>query len=287
MIYLALIMTFLAVILAFYLIYIPLKENIHRSSRESRDRINKELEEMFIFLPFENFFMVKLGLGAGVGMLGFILFSTGTAMAPFISAGLGALLGFYLPELFIAFLRRRRRKQFSEQFIDGLVMLSNGLRAGFTLQQAMELLVDEMPAPLSQEFELILREYRLGVEIDQALQNAVTRTKDEDLDLAVSAIVITRRMGGNLAEIFERIVNMVRDRKLLGGKAAALTAQGKIQALVVGALPYGFGFILFQINPDMLRLMWTTIPGFIGLVIVVILDLIGYLWVKKIADVKY
>ncbi|MCB1102130.1 MAG: type II secretion system F family protein, partial [Kiritimatiellae bacterium] len=188
---------------------------------------------------------------------------------------------------FIAFLRRRRRKQFSEQFIDGLVMLSNGLRAGFTLQQAMELLVDEMPAPLSQEFELILREYRLGVEIDQALQNAVTRTKDEDLDLAVSAIVITRRMGGNLAEIFERIVNMVRDRKLLGGKAAALTAQGKIQALVVGALPYGFGFILFQINPDMLRLMWTTIPGFIGLVIVVILDLIGYLWVKKIADVKY
>ena len=287
MIYLALIMTFLAVILAFYLIYIPLKENIHRSSRESRDRINKELEEMFIFLPFENFFMVKLGLGAGVGMLGFILFSTGTAMAPFISAGLGALLGFYLPELFIAFLRRRRRKQFSEQFIDGLVMLSNGLRAGFTLQQSMELLVDEMPAPLSQEFELILREYRLGVEIDQALQNAVTRTKDEDLDLAVSAIVITRRMGGNLAEIFERIVNMVRDRKLLGGKAAALTAQGKIQALVVGALPYGFGFILFQINPDMLRLMWTTIPGFIGLVIVVILDLIGYLWVKKIADVKY
>lgn len=287
MIYLALIMTFLAVILAFYLIYIPLKENIHRSSRESRDRINKELEEMFIFLPFENFFMVKLGLGAGVGMLGFILFSTGTAMAPFISAGIGGLLGFYLPEIFIAFLRRRRRKQFSEQFIDGLVMLSNGLRAGFTLQQAMELLVEEMPAPLSQEFELILREYRLGVEIDQALQNAVTRTKDEDLDLAVSAIVITRRMGGNLAEIFERIVNMVRDRKLLGGKAAALTAQGKIQALVVGALPYGFGFILFQINPEMLRLMWTTIPGFIGLVIVVILDLIGYLWVKKIADVKY
>lgn len=287
MIYLALIMTFLAVILAFYLVYIPLKENIRRSSRESRDRISRELEEMFIFLPFENFYVVKVGLGAAFAMIGFILFAQGAAMAPFVSAGIGALLGYYLPELAIAFLRRRRRKMFSEQFIDGLVMLSNGLRAGFTLQQAMELVVDEMPPPLSQEFELILREYRLGVELDQALQNAVRRTGDEDLDLAVSAIVITRRMGGNLAEIFERIVAMVRDRKLLGGKAAALTAQGKIQALVVGALPYGFGFILFQINPEMLKLMWTTIPGFIGLVIVVILDVIGYLWVRKIADVKY
>lgn len=287
MIYIALLMTFLAVLLAFYLIYVPLKENIHRSSRESQDRITKQLEEMFIFLPFENFYAVKLGLMVAGALLGFLLLAEGKPPAPFIVAGAVGALGFYTPEIVLYFLRRKRRRQFGEQFMDGLVMLANGMRAGFTLQQAIELLVEEMPAPLCQEFELVLREYRLGVEFDQALQNCVTRTRDEDLDLAVSAIVITRRMGGNLAEIFERIVAMVRDRKLLGGKAGALTAQGKMQAMVVGGLPYGFGLILYQINPEMTRLMWTTIPGFIGLILVVILDTIGYLWVKRIADVKY
>lgn len=287
MIYIALLMTFLAVLLAFYLIYVPLKENISRSSRESEDRISRQLEEMFIFLPFQNFYAVKLGLLVAGSLFGYIMFAGAKAPGPFVVAGAFAAAGFYLPESVIYFLRRRRRKQFSEQFMDGLVMLSNGLRAGFSLQQAIELLTEEMPAPLSQEFELVLREYRLGVEFDQALLNCIERTRDEDLELAVSAIIITRRMGGNLSEIFERIVNMVRDRKLLGGKASALTAQGKIQALVVGGLPYGFGFILFQINPDMTKLMWTTIPGFIGLIIVVILDTVGYLWVKRIADVKY
>jgi tight adherence protein B len=149
------------------------------------------------------------------------------------------------------------------------------------------MLIEEMPAPLSQEFELVRREYRVGVDLDVALRNCVSRTKDEDLDLVVTAIQITRQLGGNLAEVFDRIVAMVRDRKILAGKADALTSEGKLQAVVVGLLPYGFLFAMIKVNPELMRLMWTTLPGFIALLLVIILDVVGYLWVRKVANVEY
>jgi tight adherence protein B len=103
----------------------------------------------------------------------------------------------------------------------------------------------------------------------------------------VTAIQITRQLGGNLAEVFDRIVAMVRERKVLAGKAEALTSEGKMQATVVGLLPYGFMFAMIKVNPDLMQLMWTTIPGFLCLVAVIVLDIVGYLWVRKLATVEY
>jgi tight adherence protein B len=107
------------------------------------------------------------------------------------------------------------------------------------------------------------------------------------LDLVVTAIQITRQLGGNLAEVFDRIVAMVRERKILKGKAEALTSEGRLQAVVVGLLPYGFMFFMIKINPDLMSLMWTTVPGFCLLVLVIILDVVGYLWVRKTSQVEY
>jgi len=166
-------------------------------------------------------------------------------------------------------------------------MMSNGLRSGFTLQQAIDMVIEEMPAPLSQEFDLVRREYKVGVDLDVALKNCVVRTKDEDLGLVVTAIQITRQLGGNLAEVFDKIVKMVRERKILHGKAEALTSEGKMQAMVVGVLPYGFLFAMIKVNPDLMRLMWTTFPGIIALAFVIILDVVGYLWVRKVASIEY
>jgi len=184
-------------------------------------------------------------------------------------------------------MKRKRLKQFSEQLVDGLVLLSNGIRAGFSLQQALEMLVEESKPPISQEFALVMRQYQLGMDIDEALLRCVARTEDEDLGLAVTAVMITRQVGGNLAEIFDRIVSMIRDRKMLDGKVEALTSQGKLQALVVALIPYILGAVVAKINPEMMKLMWTTIPGFIALGTVILLDTIGYLWVLKLTKVDY
>jgi tight adherence protein B len=280
-------MTFIAVLLAFYLIYVPIRASVMKTSTEAAGRVSRELEDIFIFVPAHYVYSLKFGLMSLCGVLGFLFTYTSKPPFPFIMAGVLGALGYFGPELVVIVLRQRRRKKFSEQLVDGLTMMANGMRAGFSLQQAIEMLKDEMAPPISQEFDLVMREYKLGVELDEALWRCARRTKDADLELAVSAIGVTRKLGGNLAEIFERIVDMVRDRKLLAGKADSLTAQGRLQATVVGILPYALGFFVFKINPEMMRLMWTTWSGLFCLVLVVVLDVVGYVWVRKIAHIKY
>ncbi|MDR3457088.1 MAG: type II secretion system F family protein [Verrucomicrobiae bacterium] len=287
MLYLILILVFGAVGTGFYFLYQPAQAAMQKNVFRQKEHVAHELEEMFIFISVDSLQKIKWSLSMVVAGVGLILTWEAKPPAPLIAAALLGIIAYWGPELFIIYLRKKRRAAFSQQLVDGLVLMSNGLRSGFTLQQAIDMLIEEMPAPISQEFELVRREFKLGVDLDVALRNCVNRTKDEDLDLVVTAIQITRQLGGNLAEVFDRIVAMVRERKILAGKADALTSEGKLQALVVGLLPYGFLFAMIKVNPDMMRIMWTTFPGFIALLLVIILDTVGYLWVRKVANVEY
>ena len=287
MLYLFLIAGFGATGLLIYFLFQPAQAALEQNVFRQKAHVTRELEEMFIFISVDGLQKLKWTLATVVAGIGFLLSWDAKPPAPLITAFCLGMVAYWGPELSIIYLRKRRRAAFSEQLVDGLVLMANGLRSGFTLQQAVDMLIEEMPAPISQEFELVRREYRVGVDLDVALRNCVNRTKDADLDLAVTAIQITRQLGGNLAEVFERIVAMVRERKVLAGKADALTSEGKMQATVVGLLPYGFMFAMIKVNPDLMRLMWTTIPGFICLVLVIVLDIVGYLWVRKLATIEY
>src|SRR5665213_1480110 len=287
MLYLILLFVFAAAGISFYYLYQPVQAALQRNVFRQKAHVARELEEMFIFISVDGLQKIKWSLAMVVAGIGFLLAWDATPPAPLIAAAALGAMAYWGPEIFIIFLRKRRRADFGEQLVDGLVLMANGLRSGFTLQQAIDMLIEEMPAPISQEFELVRREYRVGVDLDIALKNCVARTKDEDLELVVTAIQITRQLGGNLAEVFSRIVAMVRERKILKGKADALTSEGKMQAVVVGRLPYGFMFAMIKVNPDLMRLMWTTFPGIVCLVAVILLDVLGYLWVRKIANVEY
>jgi tight adherence protein B len=268
----------------------PIKKGsaiINLTTNRKRSRMEEELDHLFLFVSVEHISTIKLAGMVLFGLLAFMITFNFKQPAPYIAAALCTALGYFLPEIIVARLKKRRQQQFSEQVVDALVLLSNGLRAGFTMQQALEMLEQEAPKPMSQEIQLVLRENRLGVDLNTCLLNCVKRTGDEDFELAITAVHIARQLGGNLAEIFDRIVTMVRDRKILKGKVGALTSQGKMQAAVVGLLPYAFGYALTKINPEMMELMWTTLPGFLALVLIIILDVLGYLWVLKIANVEY
>jgi tight adherence protein B len=287
MLYLILLVVFAAVGIFFYFLYQPVQEAAQRNVFRQKEHVARELEEMFIFISVDGLQKIKWTLCVLVAGIALMLTWEATPPAPMIAAVVFGAAAYWGPEIYIIRLRRRRRVDFGEQLVDALVLMANGLHSGFTLQQAIDMLIEEMPAPMCQEFELVRREYRLGVDMDVALKNCCRRTKDEDLELVVTAIQITRQLGGNLAEVFERIVAMVRERRILKGKADALTSEGKMQAMVVGLLPYGFMFAMTKVNPEMMRLMWTTLPGLVCLVAVILLDVIGYLWVRKLADVEY
>ena len=287
MLYLILLTGFLGFGLGFYLLYQPVSRALEQNVFRQQSRVAHDLEEMFIFIKVDELQKLKWLLACLAGGAGVLLSWESVPPGALVVGLVLGVFGYFGPELYIMYLRRHRQAAFSEQLVDGLVLMANGLRSGFNLQQAMDMLIDEMPAPISQEFKLVREEIRFGVDLDQALRNCVNRTRDEDLDLVVTAVQITRQLGGNLAEVFDRIVAMVRERKLLHGKAEALTAEGKMQAMVVGLLPYVFGFFMVKVNPDLMRLMWTTVPGFIALAVVVVLDVVGYFWVLKIAKVEY
>lgn len=287
MLYIILGISFLTVILAFQLVYVPLQQGVKRANEQAEKSVSKDLDAMFVFIPVDYLPYIKLGSMIVLGLAVYAITFNAKPPAPYVAGGLAGVLGYFAPEVLVRFMARRRLQKFSAQLVDALVLLSNGMRAGFTLQQAIEMLVEESDPPTSQEFALALRQYRLGMDIDEALLRCVHRTKDEDLGLAVTAVAITRQVGGNLAEIFDRIVSMIRDRKMLEGKVTALTAQGKMQAMVVACIPFVLGVAVAKINPDLMKLMWTTIPGFFALGLVIILDIIGYLWVLKLTKIEY
>ena len=267
--------------------FFALSRLIKRSSAQSSARANARLGEMFIFVPGERFWPLKialLGVGAVIGI--WIGAVRGWWMLIFLAL-IGGSVGFYLPDIFLAFLWQRRRRLFSSQLMDALILLASGLRAGFSLTQTLELLVEESRPPLSQEMALVLREYRVGVDLETALGNCARRMADGDLQLVVSAVAITRQIGGNLAVIFDRMEALIRERLMLKGKMDALTSQGRMQAWVIGLMPYFFAAALLKVNPAMLQVLWTTPVGFVALVVIFVLDLLGFLWVRRIATLRF
>ncbi len=272
---------------AIYFLVDPVRESLQRNVFRQREHVARELEQMFIFISVDGLQALKWTGALVVAGLTLLISWEAPPPGPLIAAGLMALAAYWLPELVILVLRARRRKTFSNQLMDGLVLMANGLRSGFVLPQAIQMLVEEMPAPISQEFRLVQEEVRVGVDLDKALENCVSRTRDPDLELVVTAIKITRQLGGNLPEVFDRIVAMVRDRRVLQGKAYALTAEGRMQATVVGLLPVAFTILLVRINPEMMSLMWKTVPGFLLLLLATVLDVVGYLWVRRLSHIKY
>jgi tight adherence protein B len=182
-------------------------------------------------------------------------------------------------------LRDKRRVVMAEQLVDGLGLLANSLRAGMTLPQAIELLVREMRPPITQEFGRVLQEYRLGTDLDEALLHMAHRIGSRDLDILVNAIMVTRRSGGNVGEIFQSIAATIRERFRIEGKIRALSATGNMQALVMSGMPFGIMIVLYFMQPESVILLFSTSQGLFALSIVMALVVAAFFWIRWIMDI--
>ena len=203
-----------------------------------------------------------------------------------ILGGLFAALGFITPIVTIKVLKWRRDKKFNEQLIDGLVAMGNALRVGHSLPAAFELLAREMDNPMGQEMRLLVQELRVGVSLDDALQHLHDRMPSEDLDILMTSIIISREVGGNLAEIFDNIADTVRERHRIQGKITALTAQGKLQGAVIALLPVLIGLFLNAFSPQLFRPMFTHWLGLIMIAAIIVMELVGCYMILKIVSIK-
>lgn len=217
------------------------------------------------------------------GLVGLITFLVTLKGVMFIAGALaGILMGLALLGLRI----RRRRKKFTNQLGDMLTMVANALRAGFSFMQAFELISREMDAPMGREVQLVVNEVNLGNTLESALDNMQRRVASPDFELVVTAVLIQRQVGGDLASILDTISETIAERVRMRREVMALTAQGRLSGIVVAVIPVALGLFLEIVNPGYLKPLLETDLGRMFIIGAIIMDMIGFLVIKRIVDIR-
>jgi len=249
----------------------------HRAS--ATERVRSSLLELFLFLDPQLLYVLAAALCLTMALL--LQLATGNLILSLASAGATAVL----PMAVLLVLKRRRRQRMQEQFPDTLLMLSGALKSGSSLSTAMHQVGPELPAPTSQELAIILRELRLGVLLDAALEGFGQRMALPSVDLAVAAMRIAHDAGGGLAEALERAASTLRSQLAMESKIRALTSQGKLQALIVGLLPVVLLLILLHMEPAEMSLLFSTRMGLATLVSMAVLEVLGVYVIRRMVSI--
>jgi tight adherence protein B len=214
------------------------------------------------------------------------------AVMGYLLGGLGisilsCLLAPFLLYLLLNMLIARRRRKFDDQVPDTLQMFSGGLRAGHSLLRAIDAAAQENEAPMAEELSRIVNEPRIGRDLGESLEDVANRTASEDFQGIAQAIEIHREVGGDLAEVLDHVGETIRDRNQVRGQVRALSAEGRISALVLMALPILMFVGLVIFNPTYARVFTTTVIGFVMVGAAIVLMSIGGLWLSRIIKPKY
>jgi tight adherence protein B len=253
----------------------------------TRDYILRKFEIMFIEVDPNKITWALLTISFGFGILTFCILAF--LQKVFLGVVLGifvVIVGWKIPKPLVDFFENRRKKKFQIQMVDALNLMANGLRAGLSLPQAIGMVVDELPAPISQEFNLILQQSKIGVPLDEALENFKKRMYTEDNEMFVTSVNILRETGANLAETFDTIVLVIRERVRLQLKIDTYIASGKIQAYIIGAMPFLMILMFGSGDKDYFPLLFGTIPGVIACIVICGMVAFGMWVIFKIIDIK-
>jgi len=226
-------------------------------------------------------------LSVGMSILAFGFFSLSAKYGTGIFAAIAlSVIGWKIPRPVMNYLVAKRTQKYSVQMVDALQLLSNGLRAGLSLPQSIGMVVDELPAPVSQEFNSILQQTKIGVPLEEAFDNLVKRVPTQDNEMFVTSVNILKDTGGNLAEVFDTICGVIRERVRLQQKIDTYTAQGMFQGMTIFCMPFAMMGIFTATDPEAMAPLFDTVIGNIILLIALGLDLAGGFVIMKIVKIR-
>ena len=179
-------------------------------------------------------------------------------------------------------LDQRRREKFNAQLPEALATMSNALRAGFSIAQAFDSVVEQGEKPMSEEFAILQQQLRVGMSFESALESMSERVGSDDLTLVTTAILISRKTGGNVTEIFDKIAETIRGRMRIERKVKTLTAQGRMQGIIVSAMPLFLGLVMTLVKPGMMIPYLTSAFGLFSILAMCVLIFVGWLMIRKI-----
>ena len=248
-----------------------------------------ELEDMLLQAPAAKMLNYSLVIAAVSGLLAFLFFGSlgGTwNWKAGLLFGAGAVGGvIFLSRFTLGFLKKRRLERFNDQLEEALSSMSNSLKAGFSITQAVEMVIKQNRHPISIEFKLMLQQTHLGMSFDEALHNMATRVQSEDFYLVATSIITARSTGGDLTGVFDRLAQLIRERLRIQRRVRTLTAQGRLQGIVLGSLPMLLLLVLFFLDPELVKGFFTQPIGVALFLVVVVLELCGFLVIRKIVTI--
>ncbi|MBV8031887.1 MAG: type II secretion system F family protein [Betaproteobacteria bacterium] len=244
-----------------------------------QEQAGTSLKDMFIFVdPAKMFRLNAIALFVVPTLVWFVTRNL-------LFAAAAAVVIILLPRFAVGFLQKKRLRQLELQLPDALLMVAGSMRAGAALTVALESMVSESRPPISQEFELLLREQRVGVDFDTALRNMEKRIPLQDFTMVISGMRISREVGGNLADILESLADTLRRKHTMEGKIDSLTAQGRMQGIVMTCLPIFLIFVLRFMEPEAMAPLFDTLLGWGVLAVVGVMEAIGYVFIRKIVNI--
>ncbi len=248
----------------------------HAYETRLKEDARVQLDEFFLFLD-----PAQLWGGLTVASLAAGMLLVGISGQWWLGLAAAALV-LLAPRLVLRRLKARRVRRFDEQLPELVQALVGALRAGSGLQPALRHIVSRSPPPLSQEFGLLLREQRMGVGFQEALVQLRARMPTEACGLVVSALGVAAQSGGGLSDTLEGIAQTLRARHHWQGRVRALTAQGRLQSWIMAGLPLAMIVALHRLEPEAMALLWTTVPGWIVLAVILVLEAVGVMLIQRI-----
>lgn len=253
------------------------------------EETSREFEDMFLFIPPKRIAEIGWAAAAVVFLLFSVpLFDISNPLSTTAGLILGCVFGILAimaPGQVVRILKDRRRNKFNLQLVDALSNMSNALRAGFSINQAFDTVVQNGEKPISQEFGVMLQQMRVGMNFYDALQSLDKRVGSDDLTLVVTSIDIARRTGGNLTEIFDKISLTIRERMRIERRVRTLTSQGRLQGIVVACMPALLGGAMTAVKPDLMLPFFKSAMGMISIGATALLIAVGWFFISKIIKI--
>jgi tight adherence protein B len=238
------------------------------------------LGDMFLFVDTRRLFLYNIVAMILIPLISYMLFGS------FLTSVIILVVIMLLPFRFYRSMRKKRLIKFEKQLPDALIMISGTLASGGSLSMALDAVVKGQPAPISQEFMLFTREQRIGVEFEKSLRNMERRIPNPDFLMFSSALKISREVGGDLGGVINTLAETLRRKSTMEGKIVSLTSQGKMQGIVMTALPIMIGGVLFLIEPVAMQKLFTTNIGWAVVTVVVVMEALGYFFISKVTNIN-
>ena len=246
--------------------------------------------------PFKDIGLELRRAGLKLSPVSFIIMIVGAAIAgalvpwiitrnPFVAIAI-AITASMIPVLYLKQRRRRRVSQFEEQFPEAIDLMGRAIRAGHPLSAGIRMVSEEAKDPIANEFRQIFEEQRFGLPFEEALLGLADRNELGDVRIFVTALLVQREVGGNLGEILDKIATTIRARFTIRRQLRVYTAQGRLSGYVLGAMPIVVGLGLYALNPEYISLLFTEVIGRFLLIGAIVMQIIGYLWIRRIVNIE-